>query len=266
MCDASHEHLDRTHHFFQETPLPAHDLSIQLYTLREHIAEDLPSTLERVADIGYTQVEPYSFVARADEYAQALAKNNLSAPTAHAPLLSSDFDEVFAAASKLGISTVIDPFIPAEHWQDAESIRATAQKLNEASRRGAEYGIKVGYHNHDWEISSKINSTTALEYFASLLDPEVVLEIDTYWVAVGGADVLRLLEALAPRVIALHIKDGPKSKNHKEQVPVGSGSMPIDQIIQATQGMLHVVELDDFAGDIFQAVSASRAYLVAEKN
>lgn len=266
MCDASHEHLDRTHHFFQETPLPAHDLSIQLYTLREHIAEDLSSTLERVADIGYTQVEPYSFVARADEYAQALAKNNLSAPTAHAPLLSSDFGEVFAAASKLGISTVIDPFIPAEHWQDAESIRATAQKLNEASRRGAEYGIKVGYHNHDWEISSKINSTTALEYFASLLDPEVVLEIDTYWVAVGGADVLQLLEALAPRVIALHIKDGPKSKNHKEQVPVGSGSMPIDQIIQATQGMLHVVELDDFAGDIFQAVSASRAYLVAEKN
>lgn len=246
--------------------MPAHDLSIQLYTLREHIAEDLPSTLERVADIGYTQVEPYSFVARADEYAQALAKNNLSAPTAHAPLLSSDFDEVFAAASKLGISTVIDPFIPAEHWQDAESIRATAQKLNEASRRGTEYGIKVGYHNHDWEISSKINSTTALEYFASLLDPEVVLEIDTYWVAVGGADVLQLLEALAPRVIALHIKDGPKSKNHKEQVPVGSGSMPIDQIIQATQGMLHVVELDDFAGDIFQAVSASRAYLVAEKN
>lgn len=266
MCDASHEHLDRTHHFFQETPLPAHDLSIQMYTLREHIAEDLSSTLERVADIGYTQVEPYSFVARADEYAQALAKNNLSAPTAHAPLLSSDFGEVFAAASKLGISTVIDPFIPAEHWQDAESIRATAQKLNEASRRGAEYGIKVGYHNHDWEISSKINSTTALEYFASLLDPEVVLEIDTYWVAVGGADVLQLLEALAPRVIALHIKDGPKSKNHKEQVPVGSGSMPIDQIIQATQGMLHVVELDDFAGDIFQAVSASRAYLVAEKN
>ena len=43
--------------------------------------------------------------------------------------------------------------------------------------------------------------------------------------------------------------------------------MLIDQIIQATQGMLDVVELDDFAGDsIFQAVSASRAYLVAEKN
>ncbi|MEF9981167.1 MAG: sugar phosphate isomerase/epimerase [Glutamicibacter sp.] len=246
--------------------MPAHDLSIQLYTLREHIAENLAATLERVAGIGYTQVEPYNFVARADEYALALAENELSAPTAHAPLLSSDYDEVFAAAGKLGISTVIDPFIPAEQWQDAESIGAIAQKLNAASRRGAEYGIRVGYHNHDWEISSKINSKTALEYLASRLDPEVVLEVDTYWVAVGGADVLQLLEALAPRVVALHIKDGPKSKNHKEQVPVGSGSMPIDQIIDATNGMLHVVELDDFAGDIFQAVSESRAYLVAEKN
>ena len=105
--------------------MPAHDLSIQLYTLREHIAEDLPSTLERVADIGYTQVEPYSFGARADEYAQALAKNNLSGrPLQMRRCSPSDFGEVFAAASKLGISTVIDSVHPAEHWQDAESIRA----------------------------------------------------------------------------------------------------------------------------------------------
>lgn len=244
--------------------MPAHNLSIQLYTLRENIAEDLATTLERVADIGYTQVEPYNFVARADEYAQALANNQLSAPTAHAPLLASDYDEVFTAASKLGITTVIDPFIPAEDWQDEQSIKATAQKLNEAARRGAEYGIKVGYHNHDWEISNKINSKTALEYLASLLDPEVVLEVDAYWVAVGGADVIELLQALAPRVVALHIKDGPQSKNHKEQVAVGSGSMPIEEIINASQGMLHVVELDDFDGEIFDAVAQSHDYLVAE--
>ncbi|KWR72725.1 xylose isomerase [Arthrobacter sp. W1] len=246
--------------------MPAHDLSIQLYTLREHIADDLKATLQRVAGIGYTQVEPYNFVARSDEYAQALAENQLSAPTAHAPLLSSDYDEVFVAAGKLGITTVIDPFIPAEQWQDAKSIRAIADKLNAAARLGGEYGIKVGYHNHDWEISSKINGATALEYLASLLDPDVALEVDTYWAAVGGADVLQLLESLAPRVVALHIKDGPKSKNHKEQVAVGSGSMPIDQIIGATRGLLHVVELDDFAGDIFQAVTQSRDYLVTERN
>lgn len=246
--------------------MPARELSIQLYTLRDHIAEDLPLTLEHIAAIGYTQVEPYNFVARADEYAEALAANRLSAPTAHAPLLASDYEEVFVAASKLGISTVIDPFIPAERWQDAQSIQATAEKLNAAARRGAEYGIAVGYHNHDWEISKQINSMTALEYFASLLDPAIVLEVDTYWAAVGGANVIRLLESLSPRVVALHIKDGPQSKNHKEQVPVGSGSMPIDQIINATEDMLHVVELDDFDGDIFEAVAQSHAYLVAEKN
>lgn len=246
--------------------MPAHDLSIQLYTLRENIAEDLALTLERVAQIGFSQVEPYNFVARADEYAEALAKNNLTAPTAHAPLLASDYDEVFTAAGQLGITTVIDPFIPADQWQDEQSIKATAQKLNEAARRGAEYGIKVGYHNHDWEISTKINSMTALEYFATLLDPEVVLEVDTYWVAVGGADVVELLTALAPRVVALHIKDGPQSKNHKEQVAVGSGTMPIQNILNASNGMLLVVELDDFDGEIFDAVAASHAYLTAKRN
>ena len=37
--------------------------SIQLYTLRNAIQEDLPGTIKKVAAIGYTQVEPYNFVA-----------------------------------------------------------------------------------------------------------------------------------------------------------------------------------------------------------
>ncbi|WP_404286938.1 sugar phosphate isomerase/epimerase family protein [Glutamicibacter arilaitensis] len=246
--------------------MPSNDVSVQLYTLRDHIAQDLPKTLEQLASIGYTQVEPYNFVARADEYALALTANKLVAPTGHAPLLASDFDEVFTAAKKLGIATVIDPFIPADHWQDKESIEATAAKLNDAARKASAYGIRVGYHNHDWEISSKIDGATALEYFSTLLAPEVVLEVDTYWVAVGGSDVLALLESLGSRVIALHIKDGPISKNHKEQVAVGNGDMPIDSIINSTAGLLHVVELDDFEGEIFDAVAQSHAYLAAGVN
>ena len=118
--------------------------SIQLYTLRNAIAEDLPGTIAKVAEIGFTQVEPYNFVATAKELGAALKENGLTAPSGHAPLLSQDQDEIFAAAKELGITTVIDPFIAADRWQSAEDIQATAAALNDAARKGAEYGIRVG--------------------------------------------------------------------------------------------------------------------------
>lgn len=236
--------------------------SLQLYTLRNAMSEDLPGTIKRVAEIGFTQVEPYNFVATAKELGAALKDNGLTAPSGHAPLMSQDQDEIFAAARELGISTVIDPFLPAEHWQKAEDIRATAEKLNAAARKGAEYGIRVGYHNHAWELESTIEGRTALEYFASLLDPELVLEVDTYWAAVGGQDPVELLGRLGDRVKFIHIKDGPLNKDNKAQQPAGQGKVPVLDVIKAAKSLeVGVVEFDDYAGDIFEGITQSLAFL-----
>ena len=59
--------------------------SLQLYTLRNAIQEDLPGTIKKVAEIGFTQVEPYNFVATAKELGAALKENGLTAPSGHAP-------------------------------------------------------------------------------------------------------------------------------------------------------------------------------------
>lgn len=238
--------------------------SIQLYTLRNSIAEDLPGTIKKVAEIGFTQVEPYNFVATAAELGAALKENGLTAPSGHAPLLTQDQDEIFAAAKELGISTVIDPYLPAEHWQDAETIQATAATLNAAAKKGAEYGIRVGYHNHAWELESTIEGTTALEYFESLLDPELVLEVDTYWAAVGGQNPVELLARLGDRVKLIHIKDGPATTDITAQQPAGQGTIPVlDVIAAATALEVGVVEFDDYAGDIFAGIAESLAYLTA---
>ena len=236
--------------------------SIQLYTLRNAISEDLPGTIRKVAEIGFTQVEPYNFVATAKELGAALKENGLTAPSGHAPLLSQDQDEIFAAAKELGISTVIDPYLPAEHWQNAEDIQATAAKLNAAAKKGAEYGIRVGYHNHAWELESTIEGRTALEYFADLLDPELVLEVDTYWVAVGGQDPVDILTKLGDRVKLIHIKDGPLNTDTKAQQPAGKGSVPVLAVIAAAKSLeTGVVEFDDYAGDIFEGITESLAFL-----
>jgi sugar phosphate isomerase/epimerase len=240
--------------------------SLQLYTLRNAIQEDLSGSIRKVAEIGFTQVEPYNFVATAQELGAALRENGLTAPSGHAPLLSQDQDQdqIFAAAKELGITTVIEPYIPAERWQSAEDVQATAALLNEAAKKGAEYGIRVGYHNHQWELESSIEGRTALEYFADLLDPELVLEVDTYWVAVGGQDPVDVLGKLGNRVKFIHIKDGPLTTDTKAQLPAGQGKVAVlDVIAAATSLEVGVVEFDDYNGDIFEGINESLSFLMA---
>ena len=240
--------------------------SLQLYTVRTPLEQDLAGTIARVAELGFTKVEPYNFVARADELAQAFGAHGITAPSGHAPLLTADQDEIFAAANKLGITTVIDPFIAADQWQTAQDIQKIADGLNAAARKGAGYGVRVGYHNHAWELESKINGTTALEYFATLLDPELVLEVDTYWVSVGGANAVDILTSLGERVKYIHIKDGPLTTDTKAQLPAGQGEVPIWDVIAAARHLeVGVVEFDDYAGDIFEGIAASLAFLNAGK-
>ena len=103
--------------------------SVQLYTVRDAIAADLPSAIAKVAAAGFTQVEPYGFVDRADEFVDALKANNLTAPTGHAKLIGEDVVPILEAAKKLGIKTLIDPFTLPEFWTDVEAIKGFAAEL-----------------------------------------------------------------------------------------------------------------------------------------
>ncbi|MDT0195246.1 sugar phosphate isomerase/epimerase [Arthrobacter sp. AB6] len=240
--------------------------SIQLYTVRKALEGDLAGTIRRLAEVGFTMVEPYRFVAKAAELKKAMAENNVTAPSGHAPLLSDDQDAIFAAAQQLGIGTVIDPHVPIERWNTIEDIKETAEQLNAAAVKGANYGIRVGYHNHWWEVKSLIEGKTALEHLADNLAPEVVLELDTYWAAVGGQNPVDLLARLGDRVKFIHIKDGPVTSDPSTQLAVGQGQMPIWDVLNAAHSLeAGVIELDDFQGDMFDAVQDSYNYLTAGK-
>jgi len=245
--------------------MPNEELSVQLYTVRNALAEDFDGTLERIAGFGFTQVEPFGFTNFL-EGLRKLGQHGLSAPTTHMGLVNGDLDQIFAAAQELGIGTVIEPAVRAEHWQDADGIKATADKLNAAAEKAAQHGLKVGYHNHWWEIESSVDGRHGLEVLADHLAPEVVLELDTYWAYAGGADVPALLGRLGSRVVALHVKDGDGSTDNKKQVAVGSGTLPVWDFIDAAPEALRVVELDDSEGDLLDAVRDSRAYLTAGKD
>ncbi|WP_345751724.1 sugar phosphate isomerase/epimerase family protein [Microbacterium rhizophilus] len=239
----------------------AGELSVQLYTVREHIARDLPGTLGRLVEIGYRRVEPWGLVDRADLLAEHLPDLGLEAPTAHVHLLDADLDAVFAAAKRVGVTTIIDPHVPEENWTDREGVERVASRLCEIAERAADHGLRVGYHNHAFELERRIDGVAALEVFAAVAPASVVLEVDTYWAEVGGEPAVELLRRLGDRVQALHVKDGPRTKDDKEQVAVGDGILPIADILAAAPQALRVVELDDHAGDIFAALQRSFGFL-----
>ncbi len=241
-------------------------LSVQLYTVREAMQDDLAGTLARIADVGFDQVEPYNFPAFPG-LGDALRAASLTAPTTHAHFVGLSDDELaglFDAARELGIRRVIDPHVPVDRWQDAESVAEVAGQLNAAARIAAEHGVSVGYHNHAHELESVIDGRTALELFADSLAPEVGLEVDTYWALVGGQDPVALLRRLSSRVVAIHVKDGPGTAETKDQTAVGAGTLPIREIVEAAPSALRVVELDDSRGDRFQAIADSFTYLTGE--
>ncbi len=244
---------------------PAPVLSVQLYSVRTQMAADLPGTLARLAGAGVRCVEPFDLIADPRALREALTAAGLRAPSAHASLGDgADLDRVFDAAATVGVQTVIHPFSPPERWSPTDGAGAMARDLGRAQAAAARHGLRVGYHNHHWELATMPDGRTALEHFADEVGPDVVLELDTYWAAVGGQDVPALLGRLGDRVRMLHLKDGPIDTDTATQLPVGSGAMPVPEILRAaTAAELAVLEFDDYAGDVFEGIATGYGYVTA---
>jgi len=239
-------------------------LSVQLYTVRDALSADLLGTLQRIAAIGYTDVEAFGFVDRAEALRDALAEAGLRSPSGHARLLDAgeqDLEQIFHASTTIGLGTLIDPHIDESRWTTREDVEAAARELSALAPRAADHGLVLGYHNHAFEFSNRIDGVSAYEVFADALSDDVVLELDTYWVTVGGDDPVAVIRKYGDKVRFLHVKDGDGSHDDKRQVAVGNGVMPTREIVAAAPDAQHVVELDDHEGDVLQAVADSYTFL-----
>jgi sugar phosphate isomerase/epimerase len=219
--------------------------------------------LRRIADFGYGAVEPYDVRTDPEQLRADLDETGLAACSVHAGLLGEGDDALLRGVQTVGADTVIVPWVPPERFADAEAITVLARELNQAAAKAAAHGLRLGYHNHDFELSSIVGGRPGLEVLADALDAAVILEVDTYWAAVGGQDVPALLRRLGDRVRYLHVKDGPITKNDP-MTAVGSGLMPVPEILAACpSAQWHVVELDRCATDMLTAVGDSLAWLAA---
>ena len=246
--------------------MTANPTALQLYTVRDQLNADRAGVLTQVAAIrlrrGRTVRHPQS--TRRGSGPTWMRPACPRAACTRRPRVE-DAEAVVRAARTLGADTVIIPYLPPARFADADSVQALARELNEAAARLAGQGLRLGYHNHDFELSSLVGGMPALEVLADQLDDAVLLEVDTYWAAVGGQDVVRPARpAGQPRRLPAHQgrpggRQGRLHDRGRLRADAG-GRDPGREPVRAW----HVVELDRCATDMMTAVGDSLAWLTAQ--
>lgn len=244
-------------------------IALQLYTMRETLDQNLEAVLHQVAELGYIGVETAFFgpdvsfkTAR-----RAIEAAGLTICSIHCELpIGAHQQAVLTQAADLGAWRIVWHGWPEDpRYGSLAGIAALAEEYNLASQHAQAAGFSLGLHNHWWECGM-LAGKRVYQHLIERLDPAIFFELDTYWATVAGCDAPAVITELGPRVPLLHLKDGP-GVNDQPKLAVGSGVMNIPAVVAASRNHAEwlIVELDDYAGPMIDAVAASYTYLVSNR-
>jgi sugar phosphate isomerase/epimerase len=239
-------------------------IAVQLYTLRAEIARDLPETLRKVSAAGYRAVELAGLPPiEPAELRDLLAGEQLSPMASHEGLdsLRTELGAVWERLSVVGCPLVIVPWLPEAERTTPADVRRLANELGEIARACMNRGIRLGYHNHAFEFAP-LDGTTVWDVLLDTLPPEIELEVDVYWAAIGGRDPVEVIRSAGERVRLLHMKDIAAGPDRGDVAP-GDGILPWQEIVAAGTGLdvaWYVVE-EDNPKDPFAEVARGLTFL-----
>jgi sugar phosphate isomerase/epimerase len=225
------------------------EIALQLYTVRDLMATDLVGTLQAVAAAGYRSVELAAMPATAPgELGRTLADAGLRPIASHEGIASlrADARGVADRLADLGCPRVILPGMDRTDRTSPDAVRRFADDLNGFVGIVADRGLRLGYHNHDFEFEP-LDGTTTWDILLERLVPEVDLEIDVYWAAVAGRDPATLIRDAADRVRTLHMKD-LVAEPEPHDAPPGDGRLDFPSIVAAGRDVgveWYIAEQDD---------------------
>ena len=238
-------------------------IALQLYTLRDALAQDFVGTVNQIAAIGYVGVETAGEFGDSPAAAAKLFNElGLKVSSAHSPLpLGEKQQEVIDTLGVLNCPRLVLPWQSPDLFKSTDGIQRVCDSLNEAAPIAKAHGFTIGYHNH-WFEYELLNNRVAADIMLEKLDPSVFLEVDVYWVQTAGQNSVEVVHRLGARAPLLHIKDGP-CQLKEPMTAVGEGVMDIPGVIAASGSSAEwlVVELDQCATDMFEAVRKSYDYL-----
>jgi len=192
-------------------------IALQLYTVRDDMANDFYGTLKKVKELGYDGVEFAGLYGKTAKEVKEMCKEvGLTPISAHVPLVDMMRDDrILEVYAEIGCEFVAIPYLNEEFRPGQEKFSEVIEWAGKLGRKANGLGMKLCYHNHDFEFV-KLDGEYALDILykevpADILQPQ----LDTCWVNVGGENPVDYINKYAGRIDILHLKDfvGSRSEN-----------------------------------------------------
>jgi sugar phosphate isomerase/epimerase len=193
-------------------------IGLQLYSVRNELQRDALAALEKVAAIGYKNLELITTVTDRgllfgektlpSEFRKYLDRLDLKAVGAHVMLQEGmNLDRVIDALTEVGVSSLVIPFAL---FDSRQSVMSLCKQLNQFAEVCKKKSIQLYYHNHFQEFQ-KFDDRMVMDFMLENTDRDLVMfEFDTYWAIRGGQDPIAWIRKFGKRCDLLHQKDLPE--------------------------------------------------------
>ena len=193
-------------------------VGVQLYSVRDNVAQDFYGTLKAVKEMGYDGVEFAGLFGNTPEQIKAWCEElELNPISAHVPLsdMMADIDGVINTYKTIGCQYLAVPYLPDDLRPGTEQFEPTVAAISEIAKKVKDAGMQLLYHNHDFEFKTLEDGTYGLDYIYSQIPADLLqTELDLCWVKYSGVDPAEYLRKYADRSPVVHFKDyffdGPK--------------------------------------------------------
>lgn len=245
---------------------------IQLYSVRAAMKADPLGTLKQLSDMGYRHVEHANYVNRkfygwsVSEFKKILNGFGMSMPSGHTVLDAKHWDAskkdftnewkyTVEDAAAMGQSFVISPWLEESKRKSMGDLKSFMEVFNRSGEFCKKFGMKFGYHNHDFEFSEKVEGKVLYDIILAETDPNLVMQqLDIGNMLNGGGKALEVMQQYPGRFESMHVKDEIKAtEGHEpfESTILGKGVVPIKAIIDLgrASGTKHfIIEQESYQG------------------
>ncbi len=248
-----------------ETEISTNFGGLALYTVRDSMASNPKATLKAVADAGYAYIESADYAEgkfygmTPAEFKSTLDSLGLTAISAHMGMVTlENADQLIADVKAAGITYFVIPVPPmgmftVDPATNTLGMKGTSDELvtimNTIGEKCHKAGLKLLYHNHDFEFMPLADGTIIEDVLLEKCNPEWVnFQMDLYWVTKANANALTYFEKYPGRFKAWHVKDMDQEGKF---APVGTGTIDFKSILAQKEksGMeFYLVEQDQTFG------------------
>ncbi len=227
------------------------NIGIQLYSVREEMKKDPLSTLKKVAEMGYKNVEHANYVEgkfygySPTEFRKILDDLGLTMPSGHTVMggqhydnAKNDFTDVWKKtvedAAFMGQKYVVSPWLDVSLRKNFDDCKRFMEVFNKSGELCKKSGMKFGYHNHDFEFSLRLTSVKVYDIILQNTDPNLVAQqLDIGNMYNGGGRAVELLKQYPGRFELMHVKDEIKGeKEAYESTILGTGIIGVADVLK----------------------------------